>query len=79
MASQKKQCLKLGLGIQAGIYQEEGKAFQDLCAKAGQWDGALEKVSCLVGLNRVSPNVYMHQHHLEGLLKQIAGRHPQSL
>lgn len=38
MASQKKQCLKLGLGTQAGFYQEEGEAFQDLYAKTGQWD-----------------------------------------
>lgn len=53
MASQKKQCLKLGLGIQAGFYQEEGKAFQELYARTGQWDVARSAWS------RLSPNVDM--------------------
>lgn len=38
MALWKKKCLKLALGMQAGFYQEERKAYQEFYAKAGQWD-----------------------------------------
>lgn len=79
MAPWKKKCLKLGLEMQAGFYQEERKAYQEFYAKAGQWDTNFGKGELPGVPGAVSPNVYTYQNHLEGLLKQIAGHHPQNL